>query len=535
MRRKLLGEILMLATTLITLPVMAQIPIVPVNTLVANNGSISTGDVTFSNFKMPAVLPTQVGVLLAEFGDIGASATTNADGTVSLSFVAIDPVTGLPSPLTTSPTAGGDKIRLISYTVTVTNAALRIHSIDQAFGPASAITGASALVNGLYSDEPLANVYDPLMFDTTTAPPALTRAASMASADGSGTFAGTGGILMPGGELATYNMANEFGLINGRFGTDPGGVLDSITMTYTLFPAGTPAPAVQVDLAQVGDANIRGGIFAANGFGVDPTGIGRILLTNYAQEGGAAVTLTSSDPAAVPVPSAVTVQQGYWMAAPFLVGPANVDFPTDVTLTASFNGRIQSQTFTANPATPLALQSIIGGPLQGAKTPTLQLSAVLNRLNFSPEVITFTSSNPEIAPVPASFTIPANTQPGTAFFTFPYQPQAVDTPVTFTASFNGKSISASLILPRAVDLVAVSKAELVVKNGGLKVEATSTIPTAVLSLFNAATGQFIGTMTNNGSIGFGAKYSFQGTVSPVTTLLLTSSLNGTATGAVSQK
>jgi len=46
----------------------------------------------------------------------------------------------------------------------------------------------------------------------------------------------------------------------------------------------------------------------------------------------------------------------------------------------------------------------------------------------------------------------------------------------------------------------------------------------------------IGTMTNAGRSGGGAKYSFQGTVAgPVKSVLLRSSLNGTATAAVAQK
>ena len=42
-------------------------------------------------------------------------------------------------------------------------------------------------------------------------------------------------------------------------------------------------------------------------------------------------------------------------------------------------------------------------------------------------------------------------------------------------------------------------------------------------------------MTDIGPNGGGEKYSFQGTVVPVATLSLKSSLNGTATGGVAQK
>jgi hypothetical protein len=42
-------------------------------------------------------------------------------------------------------------------------------------------------------------------------------------------------------------------------------------------------------------------------------------------------------------------------------------------------------------------------------------------------------------------------------------------------------------------------------------------------------------MTDNGPSSGSEKYTFQGTVSPVTVLLLKSSLNGTATATVSRK
>jgi hypothetical protein len=105
------------------------------------------------------------------------------------------------------------------------------------------------------------------------------------------------------------------------------------------------------------------------------------------------------------------------------------------------------------------------------------------------------------------------------------------TPVTVTATANGTSVSSTITLPRAFDGVTLNKAELVVKNGALKVEATGTLPIAVLTLSNATTGQVIGTMTNLGK----GKFTYQGTVAPVTTLRLDSNYSGTATLAVAQK
>jgi hypothetical protein len=498
----------------LALPAIGQ-TLTPLDILIANRGSVTAGDVIFSNFQKPKVLPSPVG-LLGEFNDIGVAATVTGDGRVSLTFTGIDPATGSPSPLTVGGGAGAEIIRLISYNVTVTNPALRLHSADQAFGPGTAITGDSDAFNFLYGVEPVPNVYDLLITDQLLIGPSLSRGANMPSADGSVGFSGSGGILLPGGNLAGYTMANEFGFLKGHGGSAAGGTLDSIAITFSLVPVGSPAPPVTVKLAS---------------FGLDSAGIAGVGLSDYAQEGGAVVTLTSSNPAALSVPTSVTVPQGSRLSAPFALGQPNVDAPTSVTLSASFNGTTLTQTLTENPATPLTLVSLQASATTAART-TLLIS--LSRENLSPETILLGSSNPAVAPVPASFTIPALTQVGDFRFSslvVPFQPVGVDTPVTFSARFGDMIQTTTVIVPKTVDKVQITKAELVVKNNALRVEATSTSPTAVLTLHNAATGQLIGNMTGDG----GGRYSFQGTVAPVTTLLLTSSLSGTATGAVQQK
>jgi hypothetical protein len=447
----------------------------------------------------------------------------NTDATVSLVFTAIDPATGAPTPLVVSPAGAADLIRFVSYSITVNDPGLRLHSVDQKFGPGTTITGNNSAVNGLYTSEPAANVYDLLVWDqvdqgSTT----LLRGANMPSADGSGSFSGAGGILLPGGNLAGYTMGNEFGLIKGHWSFPPGGSLDSLIITFSLVPTGTPVPSVPVSLAQ-------------NGFSVDPSGLGSIVLSNFAQQDGAVVILSSSDPAALPVPSTVTVAQGYYLSGPFLVGPANVDAPTPVTLSASFKGVTQSVPFTAVPATPLALAGLTADVLPAN---TIRLLINMSRTNTAPATILLASSNPAVAGVPASFTIPALSAPGDyrfASFTTTYKPVGADTPVTFSALFNGASVNATVMIPKTVDTVAISRAELTVKTSQLRVEATSNTPGAVLTVYNAATGQPIGTMTDSGPSGGAEKYTFQGTAAPVTKVLLKSSLNGVATATVSQK
>jgi hypothetical protein len=512
----------------------AQSTLTPLNVLIDNGSTLTAGDVTFSNFSIPKIQPANlVSIFPPEFNDIAVSAGVNSDGTVFLSFVAIDPATGQPSPLITSPTAAGDLIRAVNYTVTVNNTALRLRSVDQAFGPGTTITGNSAVVNGQYAVEPVSVVYDQLMFDSTTAPPEVLRATALPSADGSGTFSGTGGILMPGGILTTYNMDNEFGLIKGHLGFDPGGTLDSITETFTLTDADSPVPVVTPQLLSLVP---------------NSSGIVTVVLTDFAQEGGAVIGLASGNTAALQLPASITIPQGYKLNA-FPVSNATVDAPTTVNISATLGGQTITQAVTVSPATPLAIAGFqgfalitpktVGSLLQTTVTSTgTTLVVALNRENFSDTTIQLSSSNPALAPVQSSLTIPAFSTPGdfrVASANVPFQLVNVDTPVTFTATLNGVPTTTVVTIPKTVDSVSITKAELVVKNGQLKVEALGSVPSATLGLFNATTGQFIGNMTLSGLSGTSGKFSFQGTVSPVTTLLLRSNFSGTNTAGVAQK
>jgi hypothetical protein len=521
-------RLLLVAAVIMMSAGFAQSPITPLDALVANHGSISAGPVTFSSFQKPGILPNPL-TPVNEFGDIGVSAVVNTNGTVSLVFFAIDPATGSPSPLTTSPTGAADLIRFITYSITVNDPSLRLHSVDQSFGPGTVVTGNNSAINGLYTSEPVPNVYDLLVFDQIdTGGASLLRGANMPSADGSGSFSGAGGILLPGGNLVGYTMGNEFGLIKGHWNFPPGGTLDSVIVTFGLVPAGTTVPAMSVSLAQ-------------NGFIVDASGLGSITLSTFAQERGAVVTLSSSNPAAVSMPATVTVGQGYRLSSPFLVASSAVDAPTPVILSASFNSDIQSVPFTAIPPTPLAVVGLTADflPPNTAVPPnTIRLLINMSRTNTSPETVLLTSSKPTVAPVPASFTIPALTAPGDfrfTSFTTTYSPVGEDTPVTFSALFNGAAVSTTVTIPKTVDTVSIGRAELTVRNLQLKVDATSNTPGAVLRLYNAATGQLLGVMIDNGPGSGVEKYSFQGAVSPVTTVLVKSSFNGAATAAVVQK
>jgi len=162
----------------------------------------------------------------------------------------------------------------------------------------------------------------------------------------------------------------------------------------------------------------------------------------------------------------------------------------------------------------------------------------LNRENFDPATVQLTSSNPAIAPVPASLTLPSLTQAGR--FPILQRPGVISTGrgghARDVLGFVRRShANRNVIIPKTVDTVQITRAELVVKTGSLRVEATGSNPAAALVLFNAATGQQIGTMTNTGLSGQRGEIFVPGEAPPVTTVLVRSSLNGTATSAVVQK
>lgn len=508
----------------------AQTALTPLNTLIGNKGSLVAGEITFSNFSIPNPPPPSVTVPFAvpapmpEFGDIAVSATTNADGTVSLNFVAIDPATGQPSPLLVGPDVGGDKFRVASYTMTVNNPTLRVRAVDQAFGSGATITGDSNLLAGLYAVEPVPAVWDALLLDTTTAPPQIIRGTSFPSADGSAGFSGLGGIFLPGGNMATYGMASAFGFIKGHGGFPAGGAFDSLSVKFTLVTLDNPVPLVVPNIATAADGFASDGLFAS-------AGIGSVLLTDFAQDGGAVITLSSNNPAAQSVPASVTIPQGYKLGA-FQIPDATVDAPTAVTLTASYNGRTVAAGYTAVPPTPLALTGIAPS-LRPVDATGATLRVGLNRLTYSGATVQLVSSNPALAPVPASVTVPAFR----AFFDFnvPFQPVAVNAPVTITATFNGGSASTIVTIPAPADVVRITKAEYVVSKGSLKVEATDSNPAASLSLTDANTGAFIGTMTFTGLSGGGSKFSFQGTVPKVFAIRATSATGANFSVQVSQK
>ena len=119
-------------------------------------------------------------------------------------------------------------------------------------------------------------------------------------------------------------------------------------------------------------------------------------------------------------------------------------------------------------------------------------------------VVQLFSSNPAVAQVPSETVVNARTSSGT--FNLSTSNVSANTTVTITAHWFGVSQTTTITakpgaLP-AADVVKITKAKR--KKGLLTIEATSTNPNAILSVYSRS-GAVMFTLTNNG----GGRYSDQ--------------------------
>jgi hypothetical protein len=117
------------------------------------------------------------------------------------------------------------------------------------------------------------------------------------------------------------------------------GTTRTATLTVTP-PAPPPAPATLQSLA-VSPTSLAGGSSAQ----------GTVTLTSAAPSTGAAVSLSSSNPAVAAVPASVTVAAG-GTSATFAVSTAAVTASTAVTISGTYNGTTQSAALTVTPVPP---------------------------------------------------------------------------------------------------------------------------------------------------------------------------------------
>jgi hypothetical protein len=204
----------------------------------------------------------------------------------------------------------------------------------------------------------------------------------------------------------------------------------SVVRSFTPQQAPPPAALASID---INPTTVVGGDVSS----------GTVVLSSGAPEGGAVIALTSSNPSVASVPASATAPANSFTAS-FTIATATVSATTVVTITASYNGTTRSGNLTINPpgSSTSTLTNLVVSPASVAGGSSAQGAVVLAAAAETPTSVALSSSQPGVAAVPASVTVPAGSQ--SAVFAISTSSVTGSTPVTIAATLNAVTKTASL-------------------------------------------------------------------------------------------
>ena len=260
---------------------------------------------------------------------------------------------------------------------------------------------------------------------------------------------------------------------------------------------------------------------------------------SVAPSAGFTFSVSSSNSTVLPVPSSVFMPAGS-SSIRFNATSRTVSSTQDVTIRVRNNqlGR-RSVVVTVTPSTtpppPPPTLTVAGltlspGTVTGGNnaTGTVTLSAT------APAATTVNlASNTTRASVPATVTVAAGAS--SANFTITTVSVTATASATISATLNGVTRSATLTInpvASTTDTVTITRAEFESDKRILRVEATSTRSDATLQVFVTATGQLLGTLSNNGGGQYRAELSVSTNPQNIT---VRSNFGGVATRTVTAK
>ncbi len=230
------------------------------------------------------------------------------------------------------------------------------------------------------------------------------------------------------------------------------------------------------------------------------------LQMAFADPNPTTVLLFSSAPSAAQVPASIVVPPLVTEVFFTITTTASAP-PTGVQITASVDNVPRVANLSVNFAAPAGptLKAISVTPASitaGSNgTGTVSFTGAAN----DGAVVNLTSSNPAVVQVPQQTVVNLGATSGTFKVTTAAVSQR--TTVTLTATWFGKTATTVVTVapgaPPAADKVAIKKAQW--RADILTIEATSTNPNAILSVFLVSTNSFLFDLTNNG----GGKFSDQ--------------------------
>jgi hypothetical protein len=330
---------------------------------------------------------------------------------------------------------------------------------------------------------------------TVTISQAAGSSGTTVSLSSSSTDAGipTSVTIPPGASSATFNITTH-------------GVANTETVVITASAGTSSKPANLTILAPL----LTGLTLAPSSVVGGAPSTGTVTLSGVAPTGGTTILLSSKNADAV-VPASVTVATGSTVAT-FTISTKGVVTTTTATISAAFAGSTTQTavlTITAPTLTSLTLtsNSVVGGS-NAVITGAVTLSGFGAA---SGDKITLVSSNPKVATVPSSVTVPAGS--ASASFQVTHLVVSATNTTTITATFNG--ISQTVVLTvNPFQLVSLSLSPTTVggtesstgtvtlnampgtKSGAISVKLASslksaTVPATVSVALNSLTGSFV--------------------------------------------
>jgi Beta-propeller repeat len=223
-------------------------------------------------------------------------------------------------------------------------------------------------------------------------------------------------------------------------GVNSAGTPGAWSATWTFTPQQAPPPPT-LSTFSTNPSTVVGG----NGSS------GTVVLSTPAPEGGALISLSSSNPAVASVPATV-LAPSISFTATFPIATAPVTASTTVTITAAYNGTTRTATITVTPAAPeppqASLQSVTLNPSTVVGGSTSQGTITLS--SGAPPAgaaVSLSSSNAGVAGVPAGVVV--NPGATTATFTASTASVSASTLVTILATYNGTTRTAGLTVTSA--------------------------------------------------------------------------------------
>ena len=229
------------------------------------------------------------------------------------------------------------------------------------------------------------------------------------------------------------------------------------------------------------------------------------ILGAAAREGGAVVTLSSSNPAVAAVPASVTVPAGHWSVS-FAVATSIVAVSTPVSIAAISGGAIREVQLLVTPPPSPALSTLSVEPTSVssgiAATGTATLGAPAPAGGAT---IALTSSDPGVAKVPGSITVAS----GALTASFPVTTVAC-TPgsATVSGTYGGVTRSAAVNVTSSADNVGIDLADYTASKRELRVSARSSHSNATLRVYVTSSGASVGTLRNLGDGRYSGRFSW---------------------------